>query len=105
VLESIVFLLAVNLRHVDELLGVGNRIVATGGLSSVDPLLQRLSNLAGVPVHRAEVREATATGLAYLLAGLPQQWPGVTADKIFTPEPATQLKHRFDTWLKLMPLI
>lgn len=105
VLESIVFLLAVNLRHIDDLLGSGNRIVATGGLSSVDPLLQRISDLADVPVYRAEVREATATGLAYLLAGLPGQWPGVTADKTFMPEPAAQLRHRFEAWLKLMPSI
>lgn len=103
VMESIVFLLTVNLRRVDEQLGSGDRIVATGGLAAVSPLLQRLSDLTGMVVQRARVREATATGLAYLLAGLPEQWPGVEADSTFTPAANVGLRQRFDAWLKCMP--
>jgi len=103
VMESIVFLLTVNLRRIDEQLGPGDRIVATGGLAAVGPLLQRLSDLNGVVVQRADVREATATGLAYLLAGLPEQWPGVAADSAFTPVTAAGLSQRFDAWLERMP--
>ena len=105
VMESIIFLLTVNLRRVDEQLGPGNRIVATGGLAAVGPLLQRLSDLNGLPVERADVREATATGLAFLLAGLPDQWPGVAADRTFAPTPDDNLQRRFDAWLECMPPI
>jgi glycerol kinase len=79
--------------------------VVTGGLAAVDPLLQRLSDLSGVVVQRAEVREATSTGLAFLLAGLPENWPDVAADQTFEPTSDTKLQRRFDAWLERMPPI
>ena len=103
VLESIVFMLCVNLQHMERLPGSVNHLVATGGLASVDPLLQRLSDLSGLPVDRAMVREATATGLACLLAGLPESWPGVTVEASYQPQPADALQARFAAWQQAMP--
>ncbi len=103
VLESIVFMLCVNLRHMEDMQGRARRLVATGGLATVAPLLQRLSDLSGLTVERAAVREATATGLAFLLAGLPANWPGVTVAEAFQPQAAGALQARFASWQEVMP--
>lgn len=103
VLESIVFLLHMNLQQLQGLLGKPARIVATGGLASVDPLLQRLADCSTVAVQRAQVREATATGLAWLLAGLPREWPGVDPAAEFLPASNHELHDRYRRWLQLMP--
>jgi len=103
VMESIVFLLAENLRLLDNELGEASQIVATGGLAGVDPLLQKLADCSGHPVSRARVREATATGLAWLLADLPEDWPGVTEERLFSPSPNAALRQRYARWQKAMP--
>ena len=77
VLESIAFLIRVNL---DELRPHGpalRRIVLTGGLSASDPFCRRLADVTGLPVWRSREPEATARGLAALLAR--------NAEKAFEP--------------------
>ena len=107
VFESIVFMLTVNTQQQSGLLGPASGVVATGGLASVDALLQRLANLTGLVVERAGVREATSVGLAYLLAGLPTDWPAVQVDATFRPSRGSRLQDdlraRFEHWLKQMP--
>ena len=103
VMESIAFLIAVNLEHMQALLGAPDRMLVTGGLGSVDPLLQRIATLAGVAVERTEVSEATARGLACLLAGLPAHWPGPRTDALFEPLPDPALLDRYRRWRELMP--
>jgi sugar (pentulose or hexulose) kinase len=107
VFESIVFMLTVNSQLQSGLLGPASGVVATGGLASVDALLQRLADLTGLVVERAGVREATSVGLAYLLAGLPTDWPAVQIDAAFRPSRGTRLQDdlraRFEHWLKQMP--
>ncbi len=105
VLESIVFMLCVNLQHMEYLQGRTQRLVATGGLATVAPLLQCLSDLSGLTVERAAVREATATGLAFLLAGLPENWPGISVTEVFQPRVARALQARFASWQEVMPPI
>ena len=105
VLESVAFLLAVNLECMRERLGSPTHIVATGGLARVDPLLQALADLAGVTVRRAVSREATARGLAFLLAGGPASWPATVTEQEFVPGPERALHTRYRRWRSLMPPI
>jgi glycerol kinase len=76
VLESIAFLLQVNL---DELGPHGPplaKLLVTGGLSANDHLCACLASLAALPVVRSDDPEATARGLARLVAGdASATWP------------------------------
>lgn len=103
VLESIVFLLAVNLRVMNRVLGEPSGLVVTGGLGSVQPLLQTLADCVELPVSRAEDAEATARGLAFLLAGQPVAWPHARIDLRCLPQRDSALQARFAQWCELMP--
>jgi glycerol kinase len=104
VLESIAFLLAVNIEAGNNLLGATcSRILVTGGLGRVDPLLQRVADLSGAEVQRAHVTEATVRGLAFLLAGKPQDWPDARTEKTFMPQQNDDLLGRFRRWRSQMP--
>lgn len=97
VAESILFLLQANL---DEFARVGarfRRLVVTGGLAQSAALCQRLADLSGLPVHRPAEHEATARGLAFLLAGQPSAWPQ-PASNDFTPRPNAPLRLRYARW-------
>ena len=83
--------------------GLPERLLVTGGLGAVDPLLQRIANLIRMPVERAKSSEATARGLACLLAGMPDNWPGPKIDREFLPQVDVELLARFKRWLELMP--
>ena len=78
-------------------------LFVTGGLGSVDPLIQRIANLAVLQVERAESIEATGKGLACLLAGLPDSWPAAQINKSFIPQVDTGLSARYQRWRELMP--
>lgn len=67
VLESIVFLIALNAASM-RAAGPIDRVLLTGGLSRSDWLCQRLASLMEVDVTRA-TREATVMGLASLTSG------------------------------------
>ena len=103
VLESIVFLIATNLTAMTALQGKPGRLLITGGLGAVDPLLQRLANVSGMPVERARSTEATARGLACLLAGVPDNWPDAKIEQAFRPQVDAELMARFARWQELMP--
>jgi glycerol kinase len=93
VIESIAFLLAVN---IEALCAAGPcppaRILATGGLARLDGLCQRLADLSGLPVERPAALEATAHGVAWLLTGAA---PDYAPPARFIPSPAPVLKARF----------
>lgn len=97
VLESILFLLQVNLEEMSRALGPPQVIQITGGLASSIGLCQRLADLSGVEVVRSDQREATARGLACLIAGLPQSTREGATDS-FIPRANPQLEARFDQW-------
>ncbi len=101
VAESIVFLIQTNL---DGMKGVVPReqICIGGGLADLDGLCQRLADLSGLPVHRPGLMEATARGLAWLLAGQPCDWPG-DHGKTFSPRTSHALRERYRRWRHLMP--
>ncbi len=96
VLESIVFLLAVNL---DELRPHGpplRRIVLTGGGALSALFCRHLASLTGLPLWRSAEPEATARGLAWLVAGGGDAWPA--AGTGFQPEADAALAARFARW-------
>lgn len=101
VLESIVFLLMVNLQRLREGGGPFSELLIGGGLSASDGFCQRLADLSGLPVFRNPEPEATARGAAFLLAGQPAGWPEPDVQYFF-PEVNTELQVRFKHWLHNM---
>ena len=98
VIESIVFLLAVNLETFALHDPTPERLIVTGGLAVVDPLCQRLADLTGLPVMRPQEQEATAQGLAYLLAKQPPRWlPAGTQDR-FNAQGSGPINKRYRRW-------
>jgi glycerol kinase len=102
VLESIVFLLVNNLNELRPHGPAFRRIVLTGGLAASDHFCRCLANLAGTDVFRSREREATARGLAYLVAGQPPDWPAAADGETIAPAPDPGLATRFDAWLAAM---
>ena len=100
VLESIVFLLQVNIEAMRAATGARSegmrRIIASGGIARCDGVCQRLADLAGLPVERPADVEATAKGLAWLLSGAVAADQGTTAR--FVPRPNPALRSRFASW-------
>ena len=94
VLESVVFLVVVVLEEMSRSLGAPRCLRVGGGLAQLDGLCQRLSDLAGVPVRRAEDPEATARGLAWLVHESPSF--GERREQCFEPKPAEPLLARFE---------
>ena len=70
VVESIVFLLHLNLQRMQEQGLRFTRLRVSGGLSQLDGLCDRLASLSRLPVERPELHEATAMGVARLVGGL-----------------------------------
>jgi glycerol kinase len=101
VLESVAFLIRANLDEMARHLPPPARIIVTGGLSRNRLLRRLLANLSGVPVEFPLEAEATAKGLAWLIAGAPQTWDagGVETVAAMTQETA---QARYREWLELM---
>ena len=95
VAESVLFLVGTILDEMAVVLPRPARIVASGGLSRVDALCERLAAIAGVPVERSEETEATAAGLAWLLGARRSASPVV---RRFLPTSMPALETRFAHW-------
>lgn len=100
VLESIAFLLSVNLRRMGGNRPAPRHIVVSGGLAQLDGLSQRLADLNGMPVLRPALHEATARGLAYLSLQ-PKHWPRPDV-QTFVPEGDHALQRRYRRWRQAM---
>ena len=100
VLESIAFLVVENLRLMQEQAGPLAVAVVTGGLACRDALCRMLADLGGLAVLRPDVREATARGLAWLVAGRPAGWQA--AARRFEPSPVLELAARHARWQAAM---
>ena len=96
VIESIVFLIIANLDEMSRLASPSEVLIVTGGLSAMDGLCKRLADLSGIPVKRPELEEATAQGVAYLVAGASEK---STTFKSFIPSSHHPLKQRYQKWL------
>jgi glycerol kinase len=102
VLESIAFLLYTNYRELAAHGPAFTRLLLTGGLSANDYLCQCLADLCGIPVMRSEDPEATARGLARLIAADDaRDWP-VPATSALEPAQNLPLHARFGHWRVLM---
>lgn len=97
VVESIAFLLKVNLEEMARL-GALSAITLSGGLSRLDGLCQRLADLSGLPVSRPADHEATARGLLYLLSGSRTPTPRTC----FAPQPQDALNQRYRDWRRAL---
>jgi glycerol kinase len=97
VLESVAFLLCVNLELLRRSAPL-QRIRVSGGLSRSDVLCRSLADLSGLPVERYAVAEATARGVAFLAAGRPASWRPLPIERVFTPSGDTALAARFSRW-------
>jgi glycerol kinase len=97
VIESIVFLLCVNLERLARNAPL-RRIRISGGLSRNDYLCRCLAALSALPVERPAAVEATARGVAYLAAGKPASWHNVPVEQTFAPSAAPTLSARFARW-------
>ena len=99
VVESVVFLVCVNLERMRAIGILPRRIVVSGGLAQWEGICERLAALSGLPVHRPAQHEATATGLAWLLGA--RQRASVKT-QVFMPRNAAPLKRRYADWRAAM---
>lgn len=102
VAESIVFLLEANMREMLKFASRPEQIQLTGGMASYDGLCQRIADLGGLPVYRPRELEATARGLAYLVAGMPGTWPEPGFGDWFKPRKNPSLRTRYEKWMAEM---
>ncbi len=77
--------------------GTPARLNVSGGLAGLDALCRSLADLTGIPVARNEAREATARGLAWLVAGRPDGWEQAPA-ATFLPTGHPPLAARYQRW-------
>ena len=104
VLESIAFLLQVNLEEMRPHGPPLSGLLVTGGLSANDYLLRCLGSLSHLPVTRAEDPEATARGLARLVAGdAAAAWP-VAQARSHPPVLNADLGQRYRRWREALEL-
>lgn len=101
VIESIAFLIAVNVR-VMQRAGRLQRIVITGGLAQCSYLCEVLAAVTGLRVDRPELLEATARGIAFLAAGQPQDWLAVPIAHAFKPDATHPALSRLGPWLQAL---
>ena len=97
VLESILFLLILNMQVMHESLPRAQCINISGGLSSIKGFCRKLADLSGLPVQCNLETEGTALGLAYLLTGFPTTWPAKFI--VFEPALNTGLSKRYAEWM------
>jgi glycerol kinase len=103
VVESIVFLIRRNLELLAAPTPRVRRIRISGGLSLLDGLCARISDLSRLPVERLPSHEATLRGIARLVAGMPAGWrdPAGGGDR-FKPRRNRSLEDRYRRWLEAM---
>ena len=103
VAESIVFLIVENLSLLQGD-APARHIQVSGGIARLDGLCQRLADVSGSPIVRSAQPEATARGVAWLLAdaeGL--GWAAGSGDR-FVPQAHPACQQRYGQWREAMRL-
>jgi glycerol kinase len=101
VIESIVFLLQINLDEAARIVAPPADVIICGGLSRLEGLCQRLADLSGRRLYRPRDHEATAQGLARLLTAserTAQTDSDQATASIFLPRPNQALQERYRNW-------
>ena len=101
VIESVAFMVAVNLELMRDVGPVGS-VLTTGGLAQNDYLCQAIADVARLPVRRLALREGTARGAAFLAAGDAARWAEPPLDRSFAPGASDALVTRFGDWRREM---
>jgi glycerol kinase len=101
VVESIAFLIATNIEAMRSTQPIG-KVIASGGLSGSDYLCECVAALTHLPIDRLTIREATATGLAYLALGMPSSWQSESEAKRFEYREIPTLNSRYREWRQAM---
>jgi glycerol kinase len=94
IVESIVFLLQLNLVAMRNTGQVIKRIRISGGLSALDGLCQLLADISQRAVIRAEERQSTARGIAWLATNQGDGWPSHN-EHYFLPKQNRPLHNRY----------
>ncbi len=102
VIESIAFLLQLNIEQLQHHRPGAKKILISGGLAQLDGLCQRIADLSGLIVHRMAECEATASGLAWLLvhsqpATIESTWHRHDQQQI-QPQENPMLIKRYQRW-------
>ncbi len=100
VLESVVFLLWLNMQQMAEVLPAPRSIRVSGGLSHLDGLCRKLAALSSLPVQRDQESEGSARGLGFLLSGGGSGWQ--SEPTVFEPEVDQALTQRWQNWLRFV---
>jgi glycerol kinase len=100
VIESIVFLLQVNIEAMSRVADPPRRLRVSGGLARLDGLCRRLANLSGLPVLRPADFESTLSGLAWLLGGRTLASPA--GETLFQPQSDEAFATRYQRWRGLL---
>lgn len=99
-LESLAFLIRVNLDVMSVLAGPVDRLVLAGGLSQSPALCQRIAALTDQAVFRLDSVEATAMGLFHRLVDADA---ASEALKRVSPGRHDRIEQRYREWLSIMP--
>ncbi|MEN8207094.1 MAG: FGGY family carbohydrate kinase [Pseudomonadota bacterium] len=102
VIESIIFLIQVNVALLQTVNPAVDKIRISGGLANLDKLCQKLANLSGIDVYRPVQIEATARGIAWQAAGCPADWPATGEGTTFTPRADPGLKERYARFVEIL---
>ena len=102
VIESIAFLINTNVQEMMKFASPPQQLQISGGLAHLDGLCQRLADLSRLPIYRPKECEATARGLAYLVAKMPTHWPENEHGDWFKPKDNPVLDSRFLLWEQAM---
>jgi glycerol kinase len=102
IVESIVFLIQRNLEEMEQSLPATTALRVSGGLANLDGLCQRLADITGRIIIRPATTEATARGLAFLIAGRPDAWQSAVQEQRFRPDTAPALQQRYQEWRQLL---
>lgn len=94
IVESILFLIQINLEAMRNTGQLVKHIRISGGLSALDGLCQRMADLSNRAVVRSTETQSTARGIAWLASGQAEGWENHDED-LFLPKPNPQLHARY----------
>ena len=95
ILESIVFLLVINIQQMQQIKSGLKKIEISGGLSNLDYVCQTLANLSEIHVERSLDTEATARGIAWLSRPNKEHWKTGQIDRSWQPQIDDALQRRY----------